>query len=150
VRGLLLTEEVLCTLNHIYIVIRQNSSSLNASLLSGTVSETMLSFDLSVIDIVLAIAVVALLLLFLTQRRDQPTTKPELSIGGQKKVAAKPKVPVKSVKETVSTTRLSMDFKECVHHFGYLRNHPKKTPIPDECFGCPKTLRCLFPNESGS
>ena len=110
----------------------------------------MLSFELSAIDIVLAIAVVILLLLFLSQRHGQPTTKSELPVRGQEKLADKPEVPIKAAQEKASETQLSTDFKKCVHHFGYLRNHPKNIPIPDECFGCPKALRCLSLNESDS
>jgi type IV secretory pathway VirB10-like protein len=35
-------------------------------------------------------------------------------------------------------------FKGCSHKFGYLGTLPKNTPIPDECFGCPKILECLM------
>lgn len=38
-------------------------------------------------------------------------------------------------------------FEGCPHKFGYLRTLPKNTPIPDECFGCPKILECLGPSE---
>lgn len=40
------------------------------------------------------------------------------------------------------------DFGGCVHEFGYLRTVPKNTPIPDECFGCPRILECLIPSKS--
>jgi hypothetical protein len=36
------------------------------------------------------------------------------------------------------------DFKGCTHKFGYLKNLPKNTPLPDECFGCPQILECLM------
>jgi len=31
----------------------------------------------------------------------------------------------------------------CPHHFGYLREHPKNTPIPNECLTCTKIVECL-------
>ena len=31
----------------------------------------------------------------------------------------------------------------CVHHFGYLRELPKNTPIPSECLGCPQVVECM-------
>jgi type IV secretory pathway VirB10-like protein len=34
-------------------------------------------------------------------------------------------------------------FEGCPHKFKYLRALPKNSPIPDECFGCPKILECL-------
>lgn len=37
------------------------------------------------------------------------------------------------------------DFEGCSHKFGYLKNLPKNTPIPNECFGCPQILECLMP-----
>lgn len=36
------------------------------------------------------------------------------------------------------------EFAGCVHKFGYLKTVPRNTPIPDECFGCPKILECLM------
>jgi len=93
----------------------------------------MLSFELSAIDLVLVIAVGVLLLLFLAQRRGHPKTKSDLSMEERSKLSEKPKA--------------SADFQKCVHHFGYLRNLPQHAPVPDECFGCAKVMRCLFPNE---
>jgi len=33
---------------------------------------------------------------------------------------------------------------KCQHHFGYLENRPKNTPIPEECLTCDKIVRCMF------
>jgi len=32
---------------------------------------------------------------------------------------------------------------KCQHHFGYLKNRPKNTPIPDECLTCDRMIECL-------
>jgi len=32
----------------------------------------------------------------------------------------------------------------CRHFFGYLRNMPKNTLVPDECLGCSKIVECLY------
>jgi hypothetical protein len=40
--------------------------------------------------------------------------------------------------------------KDCLHHYGYLHSLPKNTPIPDECFGCPKIVDCLVSANSNS
>jgi type IV secretory pathway VirB10-like protein len=40
------------------------------------------------------------------------------------------------------------DFAGCVHKFGYLKTVPRNTPIPDECFGCPRILECLMQTKS--
>lgn len=31
----------------------------------------------------------------------------------------------------------------CPHYFGYLKNRPKGTPIPDACLTCKKIVQCL-------
>lgn len=51
-------------------------------------------------------------------------------------VPVKPPEPPERLKETNST--------ECAHHFGYLKNHPKNEPMPDECLTCSKLLQCLL------
>jgi len=55
------------------------------------------------------------------------------------------KEPHKQLKTTTSTKQVSKssDAKDCLHHFGYLNELPKNTPIPGECFGCPKIVDCL-------
>ena len=42
-------------------------------------------------------------------------------------------------------TEFSGDAKssECPHNFGYLREHPRNTPIPNECLTCTKIMDCL-------
>lgn len=32
----------------------------------------------------------------------------------------------------------------CPYRFGYLREHPKNTPIPNECLTCVKIMECLL------
>jgi len=32
----------------------------------------------------------------------------------------------------------------CPYHFGFLRDHPKNTPIPNECLTCTKIMECLL------
>jgi hypothetical protein len=32
---------------------------------------------------------------------------------------------------------------KCPHHFGYLSELPKTTPIPEGCFFCPKVVECI-------
>jgi hypothetical protein len=107
----------------------------------------MLSFDLSAIDVVLLVAMLVLFLLIITQKRSPSAAEPRLGTNDQERV-------LKMSKETGATTTerpLKMQpadgFQKCVHQFGYLRTMPKNTPIPDECFGCPKVLRCMFPKD---
>ena len=32
----------------------------------------------------------------------------------------------------------------CPYHFGYLKEKPKSTPIPEECLTCPKMVDCML------
>jgi len=35
----------------------------------------------------------------------------------------------------------------CPHHFGHLKEHPKHTPIPNECLTCTRIMECLAGGE---
>jgi len=32
----------------------------------------------------------------------------------------------------------------CGYHLGFLKNRPKKTPIPEECLTCSKMIECMY------
>jgi len=107
----------------------------------------MFSFNLSVIDVILSIVVVVLLLLFIIDGREsQPRIRSELLEKGPSRILENFKGLVTNTRKKFS--RSSTSFQTCVHHFGYLKDLPERTPIPAECFGCPRTLRCLALNES--
>lgn len=38
----------------------------------------------------------------------------------------------------------SSEQTSCPHHFGYLKNRPKNTQIPDVCLTCEKMIKCLL------
>jgi len=44
------------------------------------------------------------------------------------------------------TVRPHMRPASCPHFFGYLRKIPKNASMPDDCFGCPKMVECLYFN----
>jgi hypothetical protein len=44
--------------------------------------------------------------------------------------------PIESEKEEQSRIK-------CPYHFGYLSELAKSTPIPEECFFCPKVVDCI-------
>lgn len=111
--------------------------------LEKIVVELMLGFDLSVIDIVLVIAVVVLILLFISQRQGKQA---EPDSKKNRRLNAKDARAVRVVEER-APAKSSLENRVCFHHFGYLRNHPRSTPIPDECFGCQKVMSCLAPEE---
>ena len=106
----------------------------------------MLSFEVSAMDVVLLVAMLVLLLLFISQKRSQSVAEPQLNADHQEKLLEEPKATVETAIRNPLKKQSAEDFQKCVHQFGYLRNMPKNTPIPDECFGCPKVLRCMFPN----
>lgn len=106
----------------------------------------MLSFEISAIDVVLLVAVLVLLLLFVSQKRSQSVSKPGLNMNNQEELLVEPKTKGKTALKTSNEKQLAEGFQKCVHQFGYLKDMPKNTPIPDECFGCPKVLRCMFPD----
>ena len=108
--------------------------------------EQMLSFEVSAIDVVLLVAVLALFILFITQKRSQPGAKSQLNMKDQEELPEKSRLKGKAALETPNEKQSAEDFQKCVHQFGYLKDMPKNTPIPDECFGCPTVMRCLFPN----
>jgi len=59
--------------------------------------------------------------------------------------------PTRQEKTTQSAKmELTPTRKDCIHHYGYLHSLPKNTPIPDECFGCPKIVDCLVSANSNS
>ena len=109
--------------------------------------ESMLSFEISAIDVVLMVVMLVLLLLFVTQRKNQSVGEPRLGINPQERLLEEPEVK----EETSAENRLdkqSVDgFRGCVHQFGHLRSMPRNIAVPDECFGCPKVMRCMFKNE---
>ena len=107
----------------------------------------MLSFDVSAIDIVLLIAEIALLLIFVTQRKGHVETESQLLPEKKDREPETQKTKGEVNEESFSGSQSSIGFTKCVHHFGFLRNLPQNTPVPDECFGCPTIMRCLFPNE---
>jgi len=107
----------------------------------------MVSFEFSVIDIVLMIAIVVLLALYLTKSSTEPRDELERPIK-EEKTLEKPTVSVetkKSSEEALLTTDVGTnDSTKCTHQFGYLKTLPKDAPIPDECFTCPKYIRCAL------
>lgn len=107
----------------------------------------MLSFEISAIDVVLMVAMLILLVLFVTQRKSQSMAEPRLSINPQQKLSEEPEVKKEITVEDRLDKPSANNFRGCIHQFGHLKGMSENTPIPDECFGCPKVLRCMFRNE---
>lgn len=109
----------------------------------------MLSFELSVIDIVLAVAIVILLLLHITRRPTRYITKPELSRERRKPLEESRGdiVMPKASKTKKSFSHLPEDSVECPYHLGYLKTLPNRSSIPEECYYCSRMSQCLFSGE---
>jgi hypothetical protein len=69
-----------------------------------------------------------------------------------------PEERVKAIENPESAPTVSVDAKKpasprnnnssgCPHHFGYLKEHPKNTPIPNECLTCTRIMECLAGGE---
>jgi len=105
----------------------------------------MLSFNVSVIDIVLVLAIIVLLILYITKQSTKSVAEPELSVPEKKGVEKPPEAleTQKSIEEKQLPTHPQTDSLECPHHFGYLKKLPKDASIPDECFRCPRMTDCF-------
>ena len=110
----------------------------------------MLSFELSVIDVVLIIAVVILMSFHITGTPKESNVKPKLSVETEKPFEKRMiKNSVSKTTETKSSLRVRATEEEspgkCSHHFGYLSNISKdEDSIPEECYTCSSMMRCLF------
>jgi hypothetical protein len=117
---------------------------------SSDLVKPMLSFDLSAIDIVLLVAVLILFLLYVTRKPGASRTE----TGLKSNIERKRKLPLIKKEnsrvnkpKTPSPTQPNAESQNCAHEFGYLKDLPRNTPVPDECFGCPKVMQCLSPKE---
>ncbi len=132
----------------------------------------MFTFDVSIIDIVLVVAIIVLLFLYSSNKKMQPhTTERSHTTVVERQyipVTEKPlapiveeyhieeRKPIQEEQKVVSKTFESQDYApkspetppNCVHNFGYLESRPNNTPIPDECLGCSKVMQCLFQKEN--
>lgn len=128
----------------IHVVFTLDSSNLNASEATENFGGlSMLSFDISAIDIVLLVAVLVLSVLLIAQQRGKKVADSQLPPSSLEENL---ETRVKGKSKGHNTKQSPLGFTECIHDFGYLRNLPQNTAVPDECFGCPKVMRCLFPN----
>jgi hypothetical protein len=84
---------------------------------------------------------------FREEEISEKTTQVTQSLRDSEKLLEQVK-PQKIVEErqvpTVSQKQLQERPPGCLHFFGYLRNMPKNTLIPDECLRCSKMVECLY------
>lgn len=109
----------------------------------------MLSFELSAIDLILVIAVVVLLILYITKLSAKTAIEEKLSVKG-KIPPERAKMAARSLKTGVKTqlsSRAQTDSSNCPYGFGYLKNLDKDAPIPDECLSCSRIMECFGSSE---
>ena len=98
----------------------------------------MLSFELSAIDLILLIAVIVLLILYITKLSARPPTEEKL---------AATDASLKKGEKNLLSTQPQTDSPKCPYCFGYLEKLDKNASIPDECLSCPRITECFGSNE---
>ncbi len=126
----------------------------------------MLSFELSAIDLILAVAVIILLVLYITKSSAKPpveekllvekesssrepvmeATLPETTISEATMPEAT--VPEEEIESPVSSQpKPKTGSVTCPYGFGYLRKLDKEASIPDGCLGCSRIMECYSASE---
>ena len=106
----------------------------------------MLSFELSAIDLILAIAVIILLVLYITRLSGRPPVEERLLVrkeSSSEKPVTEASVPEEEGERPVSTQPKSqIDSEPCPFGFGYLSKLDREASIPDGCLRCPRVMDC--------
>jgi len=112
----------------------------------------MLSFELSVIDVVLIVAVIILLSFHLARAPNKSDVKPKLNMEREKSFKkGKMKNLVSKTSKKKSSSAEEKSPVKCSYHFGYLSSIPTgEDSIPEECYSCSWMMRCLFSREKES
>ena len=81
-----------------------------------------------------------------TERRNNPViyyeNRKEHAERGKAIESPKP-APTASVETEKPEFSRNNQSSGCPHRFGYLKEHPKHTPIPNECLTCTRIMECL-------
>jgi hypothetical protein len=111
----------------------------------------MLSFELSAIDLILAVAVIILLILYITKSSAKPSTGEKLLVrkeSSSEKPAKEATMPEEEREKPMSTQpQPQTGSAKCPYGFGYLRKLDKEASIPDGCLGCSRIMECCSANE---
>ena len=117
----------------------------------------MFPFELSLFGTGLMITVVVLVVLYLVvliklnpsaegdRTPEEPLTEPRVKSTMFNEVEEETVEPIER-QEPVSPAPAENEktgVQGCPHHFGYLGEHPKNTPIPNECLTCIRIMECL-------
>ena len=105
----------------------------------------MLSFELTAIDLILVIAVLVLLILYMTKMANSPEQVLRKSIRSY----AKQEKEVKSQeKEVKSTPPMRYDYSECPRGFGNIKKLGSDGSVSDRCLGCYRIMECYGESET--
>lgn len=74
--------------------------------------------------------------------------KPELKVEAKPEAqvqheTAPAEVKIETKAESKSENQAPTPASICAHYNGYLKNRPKNTPVPEECFTCTLMLDCM-------
>jgi hypothetical protein len=107
----------------------------------------MLSFEFSAIDLILAIAVIILLILYI-ESSVKTSTEQKLLVE-KKRPSEKPTVEdARPEKEDEKLTLEPQKYStKCPYGFGYLKKLGKDASIPDKCLSCSRIMECFGTNE---
>ena len=107
----------------------------------------MLPFELSAIDLILALAVIILLVLYITKSSAKPPTEEKLLVEKEippEKPAEEATMPGEEKKRLMaSQLQPQTGSVPCPYGFGYLRRLDKEASIPDGCLGCSRIIECM-------
>ena len=81
-----------------------------------------------------------------TERRNNPVTYNESrkeSVERGEAIERPKSVPTVFVETERPEFSRNNQSSGCPHRFGYLKEHPKHTPIPNECLTCTRIMECL-------
>jgi hypothetical protein len=111
----------------------------------------MLSFELSAIDLILAIAVIILLVLYITRLSARPPAEDRRFVGKEsssEKRVTEAAVPDEEGERPVSAQPKSQTGSAtCPFGFGYLSKLDRKASIPDGCLRCSRVMECCSAGE---
>jgi len=113
----------------------------------------MLSFELSAIDLILAVAVIILLILYITKLSAKPPVEEKLLVNKEsslKELAIEARMPEEEIERPMSSQpqlQPKTGSAECPFTFGYLGKLNKEASIPEGCLGCSRIMECYSANK---
>ncbi|MFQ5836466.1 MAG: hypothetical protein ACE5HG_01285 [Candidatus Bathyarchaeia archaeon] len=123
----------------------------------------MLPFELSVIDLILAIAVIILLILYITKSSVKTATEEKLLVEKERaniferfrsklskvlnRLSSLSSFAGEGRRKDVVMRAPAMDSTKCPYGFGYLKKLDKDASIPDKCLVCSRIMECFSANE---